>query len=623
MHKLEATMLDRYLFSFSVVIILLSAILIPAFPQPPDVAWLQHYGGAYKQHCYDMRQTSDGGFILTGNSRETPSSYENLYLVRTDQMGDTLWSRVYPKVQSQVGRSVQETPEGDFIVGGTLTYLNGYDDMYLIKTNANGDTLWTKTYGGQYDESCFSVQVTSDGGYIFAGNSTSFGTSCDVYVVKTDADGDVEWQRVYDGGTDENCNDIQQTSDGGYIIAGRRWTYNNSFDAFLIKTDGAGDTLWTYNYGGEEANEAHAVRLTSDGGYVLTGYSESPNGYDVYLVKTDSLGNEEWSRGIQNWGLSVGLSLEQTSDDGYIVAGYIVPFNQGDENILMVRTDSVGDTLWTKTLGMYDDDMAQSVVIANDGCYAFAGYINFNTSIYTDFVLYKLAEEEYPYDVIVDLEYISGSPVPPTGGAICFNIDLENQDSREASFLAWLEIAYDDNPPVLIASRSFQNCSPGWIFNLPNRNYPILENYPSGSYTMIGNTGIWPYVWHQDSFDFQKTGVSDGSSFEQGAIIDNWNLFDADNPKLPKTSYSLPITVSPNPFNPITTIIFDLPVASEVRFDVYNLIGARVGIGLEPTQFSAGSHSITFDGSNLSSGIYIYRLEADRCKVEGKMILLK
>jgi len=195
-----------------------------------------------------------------------------------------------------VGYSVQQTADSGYIIAGaTASFGAGHNDVYLIRTNAQGDTLWTRTYGGLGVDYGYCVRQTSDGGYIIAGITNSFGAGIlEAYLIKTNALGETLWTRTYGGADEDWANSVQQTADGGYIIGGRTLSFGaGSYDVYLIKTDAAGDTLWTRTFGGTSADEGRSVRQTADGGYVIAGITSSFGaGYsDVYLIKTDANGN--------------------------------------------------------------------------------------------------------------------------------------------------------------------------------------------------------------------------------------------------------------------------------------------------------------------------------------------
>jgi hypothetical protein len=192
--------------------------------------------------------------------------------------------------------SVQQTSDGGYIVAGvTYSFGAGNEDIILIKTDANGNIIWAKTYGGTDNDRVYSVQQTSDGGYILAGGKYSFGGSwVDIFLIKTDASGNVQWAKTYGGTSWYEAYSVQQTSDGGYIVTGYTLSFGaGNLDIFLIKTDANGNIIWAKTYGGTDDDHASSVQQTSDGGYIVTGitYSFGAGSADIFLIKTDANGN--------------------------------------------------------------------------------------------------------------------------------------------------------------------------------------------------------------------------------------------------------------------------------------------------------------------------------------------
>jgi hypothetical protein len=180
------------------------------------------------------------------------------------------------------------------VAGTTWSFGAGDYDIFLIKTDANGNLQWAKIYGGTYWDEAFSVQQTFDGGYILAGYTLSFGAGYyDAFLVKMDANGNVQWANTYGGTGYEVASSVQQTFDSGYILAG--YTLSSStgyFDIFLIKTDANGNIIWAKTYGGTNGEGASSVQQTSDGGYIVAGGTDSFGAFgDIFLIKTDANGS--------------------------------------------------------------------------------------------------------------------------------------------------------------------------------------------------------------------------------------------------------------------------------------------------------------------------------------------
>jgi hypothetical protein len=286
-----------------------------------------------------------------------------------------IYEKTYGGVWGDVGYDVQKTQDGGFIITG---YSNSFfpGGVYLVKTDSLGDTLWTNTYDGRTG---YSVQVTTDGGYIIAGRHYTNPNQGDVYLVKTDSLGATLWTRTYGGNASDNGFSVKQTSDEGYIVVGSMYINGgDQEEVYLIKTDPFGDTLWTRTIGAYNSTDVgRSILLTSDGGYFIAGYTEylTAGGLDVYLLKTDSLGNTLWTKTYGGASYDYGYSAQKTTDGGYIIVGYTNSFGPPGVNVYLVKTDSLGDTLWTGTYGGNSSDIGRSVQqTVPDGVYVITGY---------------------------------------------------------------------------------------------------------------------------------------------------------------------------------------------------------------------------------------------------------
>jgi hypothetical protein len=307
--------------------------------------WTRTYGGTTDDRSGYVQQTSDGGYIVSGFSLPVDDSLGDIYLIKTNSQGDILWTKRYAGANDHRGYTAFQTADGGYIVSGsTYSYGAGNLDIYLIKTNASGDTLWTKTYGGTNAEQGFAFPTT-DGGYIVSGHTCSFGdTLGDFYLVKTDASGTPLWTRTY-GGTNAEMGGAGQTADGGYIVSGYTCSFGDTLgDICLIKTNASGDTLWTRTYGGTNFDLGFAQQ-TLDGGYIIAGftYSFGAGSADVYLIKTNASGDTLWTKTYGGTNDDFGYCIQQTADLGYIVSGTTQSFGAGMEDVYLIKTDAYGN----------------------------------------------------------------------------------------------------------------------------------------------------------------------------------------------------------------------------------------------------------------------------------------
>jgi hypothetical protein len=334
------------------------------------------YGGTDGDYAYSVQQTSDGGYILAGGTDSFGADSADLFLIRTDANGNIIWAKTYGGTGNDWASSVQQTSDGGYIVAGETWSFGAGGDIFLIKTDANGNVIWAKTYGGTGDDRVYSVQQTSDGGYIVAGSTYSFGAGYrDFFLIKTDANGNIIWAKTYGGSSDEHASSVQQTSDGGYIVSGYTWSFSaGNWDIFLIKTDANGNIIWAKTYGGTSDDLAYSVQQTSDGGYIVAGRTNSFGaGGDIFLIKTDANGNIIWAKTYGGTSGERASSVQQTSEGGYILAGYTGSFGAGLSDVFLVKTDANGNIIWAKTYGGTGWDEASSVQQTSDGGYIVAG----------------------------------------------------------------------------------------------------------------------------------------------------------------------------------------------------------------------------------------------------------
>jgi len=354
------------------------------------------FGGIYDDHCFSVNPITDKGFILAGYTNSYGAGANDFYLIKTDSVGNTIWTKTYGGTGDDEAYAAQQTTDGGYIVAGYSNSFATFYDAYLIKTNALGDTLWTKTYGSNKDDYINSIQQTTDGGFILAGYTTGFISGADsgsIYLIKTDANGNLSWSKAL-GGTN-GYNDgyrVRQTTDKGYIITG----YTNGFgepngDAFLCKTDSMGTVSWTKTYGSSGVDWGNSVKQTPDGGYIIVGSSsfDSTNLIDVYLIRTNTIGDTLWTKTYGGLGYDYGQSVEQTTDGGYIITGYTNGCDTCNYNVYLIKTDANGNLIWSNTNGGVEDDEGNAVHQTSDGGYLVGGFSNSFSSGDDDFYMIK------------------------------------------------------------------------------------------------------------------------------------------------------------------------------------------------------------------------------------------
>jgi hypothetical protein len=349
---------------------ILAAVVAAMFQPAPlvaEVRFQRTYGGSGDDRGWSVKQTSDGGFILAGFTTSYGAGLYDIYLIRTDARGDTIWTRTYGDFGSDYAYSVVQTSDGGFAVAGSIRR-SGIDSAYVLKTDPQGTIQWQKAYAGIL----YSIQRTADGGFCLVGQNQN-----DVYIVRTSETGDTLWTRTFGDTAEDRGYGLAQTPDGGFVITG--WTFSfgdGSGDVYLIRIDSHGDSLWTRTYGGGETEYGASIEVTSDSGYIVAGSTESfgtPGTYGVYLIRTTADGDTLWTRALGGPLFSEGMSVVRTTDGGCVVAGCTESYGAGGSDVYLIGANPSGDTVWTRTFGGIDDDGAFSIQRTTDGGYVIAG----------------------------------------------------------------------------------------------------------------------------------------------------------------------------------------------------------------------------------------------------------
>jgi hypothetical protein len=488
--------------NFLILIIMLTSFTLLVYGQT-ESTWIKTYGGLSDDNGYDVRQTSDNGFIIVGETSSYGSGGYDCWLIKTDSDGDTLWTATYGGIKDDDGRSVQLSVDGGYIFTGVkslIPFIEG--NIWLIKTSVSGDTLWTNSYGKLDEDRGYSVYQTKDGGYIITGYTRPYGgmeiQPPNLILVKTDSNGDTTWTKTFAEDSESVGLSVQQTTDGGFIITGNIVSQNiNQSDLWLIKTDSNGDTVWTKTFGSDNIDSGHSVIQTSDQGYIIVGYrdyiSPSSNKMNLWLIKTDMNGDTVWTKTFGGTKYDRGYGVQQTFDGGYIITGYTSSFGNGSADVWLIKTDINGDSIWTRTFGGIYSDVGRSVQQTSDGGYIITG---------------------------------------------------------------------------------------------------LTQSYGNGGFDVL----------------LIKTNSEGVVSIESEIEIKPYEFFLNQN--------------YPNPFNPNTTIEFSLPHSEYTTLKIYNILGEEI-YTLVSQNLNAGIHKYNWDASRMPSGVYYYRLAAGNYADTKKLIFLK
>jgi len=498
------------------------------------------YGGNLSsEYCTSGLQTRDGDFILTGYTDIIAGS--DVFLTKTGIYGNILWTKIFTGGNIDNAEDIQQTSdEGYIITGYTKSFGAGFNDMFLIKCDSSGSLQWSKTYGGSIDEYAYAGFQTDDGGYIAVGSTHSFGFSnFDLFLVKTDSNGNEIWSKAYGGTGIEYGYDVKQTTDGGFIIAG----YTTSFgsggaDIYLIKVGASGNLLWSKVLGGTYDDKAYSVAQISDGGFIIAGSTIGlgAGNADVCLVKTDGSGNILWSKAYGGASADVAYKVQQTAEGGFVIVGNTNSFGYGfgNSDIYFIKTDPDGNILFTKAYGGLNPDDGSFVQQITDGFIiggTTASIGNLSNSAY----LIKATENG-----------ISGCNEEDTYTSvtsIALNIDSGGTETNVPSI--------DSTAAFIVSSSSFTTTSPCFTIG-------VNELHPSG---------------HS-------------------------------------------VSIFPDPFSQFATISFQNTSSEKIYFILYDILGQEI------SKFEMLNPKTELLRGNLPAGVYFYRVtQIEKIIASGKVMI--
>ena len=479
----------------------------------------------------------------------------------------------------------------------TLLQLLWVAGLFELASGQPVDSLWSRMYGGTYVDLCTAVLETDDGGFILSGRTNYSPTDVDAWLVKTNSSGEVEWSRTLGGGQTEVANAVVPRLGGGYAMVGLTTSYGGgNEDAYFATVTAQGDAQ-SFNYwGGDSYDVGHAIASTTDGGFIIGGETRSfGSGWmDFWLIKTNETGAEQWTQTFGGPEPDVCYAVQQVSD-GYALAGYTTSFGAGEADAWLVRTNSAGQMLWSRTFGWGTNDVALDMMATSDGGFVLAGHTQSGGTGDRDFYLVKTdgfgtLQWNHTYGGPFD-EFCSSVQQTSDGGYILSG-----------------------------STSSFGSNGDMWLVRVSSTGELLWHR-------TFGGSGA------EDALSVDVTSnngfILGGMTTSFGAIDwDIWLVRTGPDPSLEAVEFS-PImpdirlhSVYPNPFNAVATIDFDLPRELTGSLVVYDMLGREVTTLLNG-RLSAGQHHRQFDGSALSSGVYLVRLNVGDVQQTQRLVLMK
>jgi hypothetical protein len=565
-------------FTCIVLLVLTSRI----YSQIPDTIWTKTFGGPLADVGTSVKQTSDGGFILAATTSSFGAGGQDIWLIKTDENGDTLWTKTFGGTGNDRASNVVQTYDNGYAVFGTTnSFGNGGDDFLLWKTDSLGNTEWFKTYGGITNERAYEGHQLMDETFIIAGDSV--GQNNYAWLVKTDAVGNFIWGitiRSSTSGRHYHGRSVQQTNDGGYAFCGiyAYPYYPPSFinEHFFSKISPNGNLIFTRYYGGYTAAWGPVVKKLFDGNLILGSTIRQPSTLEEpKIYKTDQYGNVIWENIVLGSQYPAVLtSIEPTNDNGFIFTIY-------GPNISLLKCDESGILSWEKIVGGSLDDRAYSISQTNDGGYIVTGYTKSFGAGNSDIWLLK-----FKYNPPPEITVLS-----PNGGEHWMMWDtVQVEWTASGVDSVKIELSLSDGIDWMTIAEAVPNTGTfDWFVQAPYTSWYCLMKISDVSDTSIFDVSDATFTIDM----FPAVDDSSGLFPDEFALLQNY----------------------PNPFNPSTVISYQLPVSGMVKLKVYDILGNEIAI-LVNEEKQPGTYEVEFDVTshsgkvrNLPSGIYFYQLE--------------
>ncbi len=586
------------------------------------IEWQKSFGGSSEDAASSAKQTPDGGYIVIGSTYSNDGDVGlnhgilDIWIIKLNSERNIEWKKILGGSSYDDGTSIELTPDGGYIAScrtssndGDVTNSHGGEDYWIIKLNSSGIIQWQKILGGSGNDGAYSIKPTSDGGYIVTGISDSNDGdvsgnhgSWDYWVVKLNGTGVIQWQKSLGGSGSEYASySIQQTSDGGYIVSG--YTDSNDgnvsgnhgdLDYWVVKLDSNGAIQWQKSLGGSNVDYATSIAQTSEGGYIVAGYSFSNDGdvsgnhgqSDYWVVKLNGSGNIEWQKSLGGSDYDYAYSIRQTHDGGYIIAGGTnsydgdVSGNHGDDDAWIVKLNSSGDLQWQYCLGGSQYDGASSIDQTFDDGYIIAGFSNSSDG--------DVSNNHGDYDYwIVKLKPDNILPVTM--------LALTGKAQGKQNILNW-------------ATATEQN----------NTGFEVQRSGDGYNFSKIGFVNTKAVNGSSNlklSYDFSDIGFAASANYYRLKQIDKDGKSALSNIVLLRDGNTPAIgdvSVYPNPAKNIVTVKISLANSINIKLAVTDMSGKT--IFTKSVLAGNGETIVQVDASRLSTGSYFIKIISDNGK---------
>lgn len=622
-----------------------------------DNSWAKTFLTSLVAGNWSMSKTSDAGYIVGGGYWNDEKKDGDAYIIKLDDNGNILFQSGFGGNLFDWVSAIQQTKDGGFAAAGSTSSFHDSlgGDFLVLKIDSDGRLLWAKTYGGTESsggisrDQAYSLEETLDEGFILTGETWSSGVGYgDFLVIKLDAQGNVMWQRTYGQQNWDWAYSSKQAIDGGFVITGWSKSFGSGKgDVLMLRLDINGNLLWEKIYMATERTVPGAVEVTSDGGYLVAGYTDFPGtgDSDILAVKLDANGNIEWQKLYRGNSGEGAYGVRQTEDGSYILVGATYSFGAGSGDMLIMKTDKDGNQLWAKAVGTFFTDWANAVVETQVRGYAVAGSFGGNLAI-VKFDSSGNVSACPPWLEIHDATLTqsvantqTASPnvvvgTPNFGASVSLSVAPSSRTADSPCSTVYPSATTLMADSVSTASAIIRgNVNPNgvfaraWFFWDTNSNLSELKSTPIQSVGFSSNTV---------SISAKLTGLTANTTYYYTVFAQNssrsssgqiLHFTTSSATAVEEINKSVPIEYVlhqnfPNPFNPVTSIEFSLPKSSYVTLTIFSTLGTQIQT-LINQKLSPGTYRAQWDTIDVPSGVYFYHLVAGSFAETKKMLLLR
>ena len=380
-----------------------------------SITWDKTFGNRLEDMGFSIIQTKNGGYAIAGctilDRKEikdtwraklgfielTKDKRQDIWVIKLDKNGNMEWDKAFGENRPDIAHSIIQSKDGGYAVAGFIwTIYADKQDIWILKLDENGNIEWDKTFDKDENDIAYSIIQTKDGNYVIAASTgLKIRGEANCWVINLGSKGNIEWENNFGGIGLQEIYSIVQTKDEGFIAVGGIWSKGaGKGDVYLVKLNKRGDLLWDRTFGGSENDEARSIIQTEDGSYVVTGFtvSEDLGDKDFWVIKLDKDSNKVWDKSLGGTSEDWANSIVQTKDGGYMVAGCTKSIVTGKTDIWIVKLDVRGNMLWDRTFGGSENDEARSIIQTEDGGYALTGWTKSKGTGSSDVWVLKLDE---------------------------------------------------------------------------------------------------------------------------------------------------------------------------------------------------------------------------------------